>query len=262
MSLELISKTPAGAARPTPLLFVHGAWHGAWCWDVHFLDYFAAHGYAVHALSLRGHGKSEGRARLRRARLKDYVADVAQIANQLPARPVVIGHSMGGAVVQKYLETHAAPAGVLLASMPPAGVLATTLRIARNHPLIFLKVNLTLSLYPLMATPQLARASLFSAALPEAEVMDYAARLQDESFFAFLGMLAFELPHPQKVAAPMLVLGGEADTIFLPGEIEATARAYNTRATLFPGMAHDMMLEPEWQQAADHILKWLGEKEI
>ena len=56
MNLEVISKYPAGAARPTPLLFVHGAWHGAWCWDEHFLDFFAAHGYAAHALSLRGHG--------------------------------------------------------------------------------------------------------------------------------------------------------------------------------------------------------------
>lgn len=63
MQLEIISRKPASSARPTPLLFVHGAWHAAWCWAEYFLDYFAAHGYESSALSLRGHGGSEGHNR-------------------------------------------------------------------------------------------------------------------------------------------------------------------------------------------------------
>jgi pimeloyl-ACP methyl ester carboxylesterase len=53
--------------------------------------------------------------------------------------PVLIGHSMGGMVIQKYLELHQIPAAVLMASAPPKGLLASTLRIAGKHPLIFLK---------------------------------------------------------------------------------------------------------------------------
>lgn len=260
MRLELLSRQPIGPARPTPLLFVHGAWHGAWCWAEHFLADFAAHGYAVHALSLRAHGNSAGRERLRWARLADYVADVAEVAAQLPAPPVVIGHSMGGAVVQKYLETHTAPAGILLAAMPPAGVLATTLRIAVHHPLEFLQVNLGWSLYPLVRTPALAREAFFSAALPEERVRAYQAQLQDESYFAFLDMLAFSLPRPARVQTPLLVLGGALDTIFHPHEIEATARAYGTHATLFPNMAHDMMLEPGWESVTQTMRTWLNER--
>jgi hypothetical protein len=30
--LEVITYKPLSSPRPTPLLFVHGAWHGAWCW--------------------------------------------------------------------------------------------------------------------------------------------------------------------------------------------------------------------------------------
>ncbi|MGB2811055.1 MAG: alpha/beta fold hydrolase, partial [Mycobacterium sp.] len=48
--------------------------------------------------------------------IADYVEDVKSVADDLPTRPVVIGHSMGGLVVQKYLESNAAPAGVLMAS--------------------------------------------------------------------------------------------------------------------------------------------------
>jgi alpha-beta hydrolase superfamily lysophospholipase len=53
--------------------------------EQHFLDYFAERGYAAHALSLRGQGGSEGRERLRWTRLSAYIADVAQVARQLPS---------------------------------------------------------------------------------------------------------------------------------------------------------------------------------
>jgi alpha-beta hydrolase superfamily lysophospholipase len=220
------------------------------------------HGYAAYAFDLRGHGNSDGRGRLRWTRIAEYVEDVAQVAQQLPAPPVVIGHSMGGMVVQKYLETHNAPAGVLLASVPPAGVLATTLRIARRHPLEFTRVNLTWSLYPLVATPRLAREAFFSANMPEDQLQAYAERLQDESYLGFLDMLALNLPRPKRVKTPMLVLGAANDMIFHPNEVEATAPAYNTQAIMFPYMAHDMMVEAGWQGVADRIIAWLAERGI
>ena len=57
MYLEVLSRQPASNPRPTPLLFVHGASHGAWYWT-NFLDYFAEHGYTAYAPNLRGHGAS------------------------------------------------------------------------------------------------------------------------------------------------------------------------------------------------------------
>ena len=102
--LEVISRQPSEPRDAPPILFVHGAWHGAWCWDEHFLDYFSEKGFAAHALSLRGHGSSEGRERLRRVRLRDFLEDVAAVAELLPAPPILVGHSMGGFVIQKYLE--------------------------------------------------------------------------------------------------------------------------------------------------------------
>jgi hypothetical protein len=47
MNLEVLSRRPAESRHPTPLLFIHGMLHGAWCWDAHFLDYFAGQGYAA-----------------------------------------------------------------------------------------------------------------------------------------------------------------------------------------------------------------------
>src|SRR6516164_11750402 len=94
--LEVITALPPLAPpRATPLLFVHGAWHGAWCWAEHFLPYFSAKGYECSALNLRGHGRSSIKGSLRFARIADYVADVEKVAARMPAPPILVGHSMG-----------------------------------------------------------------------------------------------------------------------------------------------------------------------
>lgn len=261
LQLEVITRRPASEAKETPLLFVHGAWHGAWCWDVHFLPYFAQQGYVVHALSLRGHGSSTNNKSLRFTRINDYVEDVAQVASELAHPPVVIGQSLGAFVVQKYLETHDAPGAVLLASIPPMGALAAFVRFAGRHPLAFLKIWLTLSLYPVVSSPEMVRDSLFSEDMPPEKVRAYAERMQNEAFTAVaLDATVLHLVKAQQIKTPVLVLGTANDTIFTNDEVRATGRAYNTTAQIFPNMAHDMMLEEGWQEVADTILDWLKER--
>lgn len=244
--------------KSPPLLFVHGAWHGKWCYEENFLAYFSDRGFDVHAIDLPHHGEKFTNARaLRWLTIADYVTAVAHYAATLPARPVVIGHSMGGFVVQKYLESYTAPGGVLLASVPPKGVLRLTLDMARRHPIPLLKTNLTLSLSPLIATPQLAKELFFSDTISPALLERYYARLHEESYRAYLDYLFLNLVDPKRVKTPMLVMGGANDTIFTVAEIEATAAAYDTKAIVFPNMAHDMMLEPGWEKVADHIAAWV-----
>lgn len=255
MQLEVIAHKPQARLYPTPVLFVHGAWHGAWCWE-NFQPYFAGQGYESHALSLRGHGKSEGHERIRwQIRAAEYVADVAQVAGQLPKPPILIGHSMGGYVILKYLETHTVPAAVLLAPSPVGGILKMLLRMAVRRPWQSVKGHLTWNAYALIETPELAREAFFSGDLAADR---YIAQLQNESYFAGLDMALLNLPRPSKVSSPpILVLGAESDAIFTRAEIEATARAYNAEAEFFPNMAHDMMLEADWQKVAERIIIWL-----
>ena len=142
MRLEVITRKPAGAARPTPLLFVHGAFSGAWLWDEHYLRWFAERGWEAHALSLRGHGGSEGADLVRFARLRDYVADVEQVLAEMPTPPVLIGHSLGGMIVQKLLHRHAVPAAVLMASAPPHGTLGTLFGMAFTNPTLLSELTI------------------------------------------------------------------------------------------------------------------------
>ena len=88
-NIEILVKHPGDkqTAHKTPLLFIHGAYTAAWCWDEHFLDWFATQGYSSYALSLSGHGGSRGRKHLDSFSINDYVDDVAEVVATLPAPP-------------------------------------------------------------------------------------------------------------------------------------------------------------------------------
>lgn len=253
--LQIVSRSPAARTRPNPILFVHGAWHSSLGWEENFLPYFAAHGYEVHAVNWRGHGKSPGYETVQRNRIADYVADVAQAASTLKESPILVGHSMGGFVVQKYLESTQAPAGILLASAPPSGTRKKTVKTALHHPGKLLKALLTgrVSLYNTEAGVYQA---FVSANMPREQVRRYVSHLQDESLRAFMDMARFPV-RTEKVKSPMLVLGAGDDFFIDRHELEQTARAYDTTPEIFPDMAHDMMVEAGWNRVADRMIHWL-----
>jgi pimeloyl-ACP methyl ester carboxylesterase len=255
--LEVIDRGYVSESHPVPLLFVHGAWHAAWCWDENFLSFFADKGYRALALSLRGHGNSPTDKPLRACSVADFVEDIGVVADSLPTPPVVIGHSMGGLIVQKYLESHDAPAGVLMTSMPPQGNLGSALRWIRQHPWHFTKMAITGKALPYISTPQLARERFFSAQTPNSYVVHYAARLQEDSSRVGIDCLVLSLPQPKRVTTPLLVLGADDDGAHTRKEVLATARAYRTEAEFFPNMGHNMMLEPGWATVAERIHTWL-----
>jgi pimeloyl-ACP methyl ester carboxylesterase len=260
MKLEVISHEPRGTARHTPILFVHGAYGGAWVWEQHFLPYFAEHGYSAHALSLRGHGASEGWESLPFARLRHYVADLEQVAGKMSEPPVVVGHSMGGMVVQKYMHAHPVPAAVLMASVPPHGMVGTFFGMAFSNPMLFREMTMVQVFGPKVSNGESVRRALFSEDTPEEIIQKCMPRMQAESTLAIFDLLGLDLaPSSSSLDFPVLVLGAEKDAFVYRGGLEATAQSYGTEAEIFPGMAHAMMLDKGWEKVADRILEWLDE---
>lgn len=258
--LEVLARTPVGPSKSAPLLFVHGAFAGAWCWDEHFLPFFAEAGYASYAVSLSGHGGSRGRERLDHLSIAEYVADLAEVVERLPVPPVLIGHSMGGFVVQKYLEKHEAAGAVLMCSVPPQGLMSAAFGVMFSHPGLFSDLN------TLMSGGQVALDSLREALFAQPVDMDDLTRFyrasQPESHRAIWDMSLFDLPHPSRVGKlPLLVLGAEHDHLMPASTAEMTARAYGVEAEIFPGMGHGLMLERDWRKVAQRILDWLEELE-
>ena len=258
--LEIISRYPTGKPKGRPLLFVHGAFSHAGIWDAHFLPYFAERGYVAHALSLRGHGGSEGHGLLPWASLSDYVSDLVDAVNGMAVTPVLIGHSLGGMVVQRYLRTCKAPGAVLMASAPPYGMWDSTLGMAFRDPQLVHQLTRLMTFGPGMVDIGAVRRAMVSDRLPDEELHRYESLFQSESQRVVIDMIAFDpfswLPAP---SLPVLVLGAGHDIFLSPGQVAATARAFGTKAQIFPDMAHCMMIEPDWHTVADTIADWVDQ---
>lgn len=257
--LELVERRPSKPVLQTPVLLVHGAYAGAWCWEEYFLPYFADQGVHAYALSLRGHGRSEGRQQLPMTALADYVEDIEQVVARLPQPPVLVGHSMGGMVVQKYLERHDdVPGVVLMASVPPQGLCLPALQLMLNDPWLFWQVSLMQYTSPSHTGFESDRPLVFSDAISDADRQRFRRRFGPESARAMWDMTVSDLVCPWRIKKPpMLVLGGGGDVLFTEKMVRSTASAYGVQAEIFPNMAHLMMLEPGWQQVADRIIDWL-----
>jgi len=260
--LEVIDKGSSSEAHQAPLLFVHGATAGAWYWEENFLDFFADNGYRAVALNLRGHGGSPISKPLNKCTIADYVDDVGSVAATLPATPILIGHSMGGFIVQKYLETRTVPAAVLVSSAPPRSWFRTALWSGRKHPWLAVKAGMTRKFLRVYPTPAHMREVLFCAHTPEPIVERCFARLQEESFRALgLDMYLLNLVRPRRITTPMLVLEG-ADIGWGKRPVREIARAYHTEVEFFPNMGHNMMLEPGWPAVAERIDGWLAARRL
>ena len=260
MYLDIVSRYPETPSKSPPLLFLHGSFTDARVWDEHFLPYFAQHGYETHAFSLRGHGRSEGRQLLHTWRLADYVADLAQVTATLSQPPVLIGHSMGGMVAQKYLETAPALAGVvLMASVPPQGLLSSNLHMAMRHPFLFQQMLLFSLLGPSYGSIDMMRRLLFSPDMPAAKLHEFFGHIQAESQVVSMDMMGLNPLQlkPGQVKIPLLVLGAQRDVFVSPPLIRETARFYQADHHIFPNMAHAMMLEANWQDAAAYLRGWI-----
>ena len=256
--LELLSRLPADPADRPPLVFVHGSFISAWCWEEFFLPFFAAHGYPSFAPSLRGHGGSEGRQDLHWHSLSDYVTDLERVVDGLHRPPVLIGHSMGGLIAQKFLPRRPVAALVLLASVPPEGVAGMTWWAALTRPWLLQEISLVqLGLTHFSDERAICRA-LFSERLPLQQARRYLERTQPESQRALWDMAGYDLPplHADQ-RPPTLVLGAENDALVPAFAVRAVAQAFATEAEFVPDMAHIMMLEPDWQRLAERILAWL-----
>ncbi|MDG1195931.1 Lysophospholipase, alpha-beta hydrolase superfamily [Polaribacter sp. Hel1_33_78] len=240
----------------SPLLFIHGLCHGAWCWHEHFIPHFESLGYDCHTLNLSGHEVAGRSASNNHLKLSDYVKDVENAISTFDTQPILVGHSMGGFIVQLYLKNCRLPTkAILMASVPPSGALASSLRVIKIRPgAIKYLLNRDLLGFA-QAYPQF----MFRADIDSHALSYYKSMLCSESFVAYLQML-FPIAIKKSTAAHhnLLVMGGSKDQLFTLREFEYTARKYAADLEIIPDAAHDLMLEPNWKYIAKIIHYWIN----
>lgn len=236
------------------IVFVHGAWHGAWAWDP-WLDYFRSRGYQTYTVELRGHGYKKGD--YSQARMTNYVNDVKTLVNELDEPPILIGHSLGCSIIQYIIADSDYPGAVLLAPIPEARLIKRVLLYqAIRHPFISVKSLVTFNMRP-WVTSRVSPRLFFSPYLDISLAKHYISLMQGESARLFLLDLIRKIPDKNSTT-PVLVVSAELDSFFKRQHQQKTAHNLGADYAVAPNSGHDIMLDVGQQEVAEGIVKWLA----
>jgi len=259
MRLEMLSRLPEGAKREVSVLLVHGICLGAWVWEDNFLPFLAARGFPAHALSLRGHGESDGRERIRSWRLKDFAADLDWAIQRIGGPVVVVGHSMGGGVAQHYLYRGGRAAGLaLMASAPPHGLLRASMSMCNRNPALWSELSRLQHAGIAEIDFDVIERGMLSHPQGVEERAKLIRRIGEPATAASFDLMGGQPIAPFPWATPpMLLIGGERDDFVPPTDVQLTGAYYGLRPVMLAGCAHAIMLEAAWEEAAQTLCNWL-----
>lgn len=123
---------------PRSVVFITGTFFASSCWDEWKL-YLESEGYTCLALAWPHKNSSAEELRsghhdaaIASTRLATLTKFYAEIIKALHVKPILIGHSVGGLIVQLLLQQGLGAAGVAIHSFPPSGILRFGLLFLKN----------------------------------------------------------------------------------------------------------------------------------
>jgi alpha-beta hydrolase superfamily lysophospholipase len=222
-------------------------------------------GYAVYAMDLRGHGRSEGpRCFVRRfdQYLEDLDLFLDRVAAAEPDKPLFLfGHSMGGLIVAQWAISRparqAAARGLVLSG--PA------LRVGRRlFPLLRHLAWIASLLAPRMPVVRLGwrRISRDPAVVEDfrRDPLVFHGRFPVRTGAEILAAMRSVGRRMERLESPLLILHGTGDCICdVEGSLQLDRRAGSTDKTLrlYNGLYHDLFHEPERAEVLADLLAWL-----
>jgi pimeloyl-ACP methyl ester carboxylesterase len=241
--------------------------HGTWGRGEHLHEAraeFESRGYVVHTPTLRHHELSlvDGAPKVAGLSLTDYADDLVALCESLPEPPILLGHSMGGLIVQLVAARTRLAGLIAVCPAPAAGIFAmypSTSRLFLHH---YLQPRpWTKPLYPtwkafhvggrLTQTEQASR-ELY------ADLVCESGRAYCEMAFPQLDRRKASRVDYAAVTAPVLVLGGEKDLTVVPAICRTTATKYsNATYTELLNADHMLLTGEILNTTMTHIDSWL-----
>jgi non-heme chloroperoxidase len=266
------------AAPRTTVLFAHGLWMHADSWNA-WIDLFREAGYDAVAPGWPGDSGTVESTRKQAERvagvgIDDVVSHYAQIIDGLGGvKPIVIGHSFGGLIVQRLLGEDRAAAAVAIDAAPIKGVYylpPSALKVAsvalRNPANRKRAVSLTREQFRYG----------FGNALSQAESDELYERFTIPSPGRPLFEAAsanFNPSSPAKIRTdnttrgPLLLTAGGVDHTVPASITRSTLKLYRNSSAVtelreFPDRGHALCIDGRWREVAESVLDWLGAQDL
>lgn len=240
-----------------PLLFIHGSYCGAWVWTRFFLPAFAQAGWWGAAISLRGHGKSAGLEQINSFGIGDYLEDIAEGTRLFDQPAILIGHSLGGYLAQKYALENPVKGQILLSSPSLLGLQGSVRHIAMRNPMLAVQLGSLMAMGPRRTNLKVIRDALFNDKASGKKFESQLSQLQPESSRVFMEANWPDFRHPV-TTVPTLALGGDADAFIPEFEYRYEASFWHGKSKVLHGVSHGVMMDACWPDVAKEMLGWLG----
>lgn len=253
------------------IVFIHGLFMNNHTWDT-WKAYFENEGYTCYAPA---HPKHEGNptelranppAGLEAVQFQDWISNLEAFIDDLPEKPILIGHSFGGLTAQKLVESGRAAAAILISSAPPKGV--------RTFKGSFLRAN-----FPVISpfkgkTVYNPKEEKYKKWFHSSIANTLTKNESDSLFEQFAVPESRETPRAslddiaaidtQKPHVPMLFLGGLEDVIVPNVLLRETVEKYSDPSSIvdsqyFEGKDHFICGAPGWEKVAAYSLNWLSQ---
>ena len=247
------------------IVFVHGMYLNGRSWAP-WLELASARGYVGHAPSWpyrNGDPAALRRTsdpRLGRLTFGAITRHLKAFIDTLPERPILVGHSIGGLLVQKLLGDGYGAAAVAISSAPPLGVLSADRHFWRanfphvnpfagNRPVVMTKDRFHYTFCNTM-TRAASDTAFDEYVVPE-------SRNVPRSTLTAQARIKFRAPHP-----PLLMLTGDEDHLTPLSLVSRNARAYAASSGVvdfehFAGRSHFICNQDGWETVAGAALDWL-----
>lgn len=264
-NLPIESKMNNSSSRM--IVFITGAFVSNSCWD-EWRIFFEEKGYQTiapplpakdgAANDLRQTQPNACIAALRLESLTDYFADIVR---QLPEKPILVGHSMGGLITQILLQRELAACGIAIHSLQPQGIFTFKLSFYKAGwgPLgFFTSVKKSF----LMSFKQWQYAFTNGMSYEEQKEGYYKylipeSKLVVRDAISRAAKVDFKRPH-----APLLFIAGSADN-FIPASLNySNYKKYKHPGSVtdykeLTGRNHFVLGQPTWKEDAAYIADWI-----
>jgi pimeloyl-ACP methyl ester carboxylesterase len=228
--------------RKDMLIFVHGMLSNAEVWNP-MINYFNERNFSCKAVNLK-----EG-LNLRKTHFQDYVNKVKDIATE---DDIIIGHSMGGLIVQKVAEEADLKGGVAVCSAAPKGVKYRgdiVLSSAKYAPQVIMGMPFKqdyryVKKYMLVGIEEEKARNIYEKLEKQSAIVTYE-----------LGMNRITVDE-KKVSCPLFFIATKQDGISPPELVQRLADKYHAEYKLYDG-CHHFFSNENWSEIAGEIYNFI-----